>query len=342
VRRQAPVAAGIVAFVAFVAFVVVAAWLPAILGPSRLLSMSLSMVFAVAALSVVVITGWTGQTSLAQVTFMGVGAFVLARLMSSGVGLPLYLAAPAAVLAAAAVSIVVGLPALRLRGVYLAVVTLGFAQVMEDAVFNNSTLTESQNGLFVARPVLGALDLTGERTLYDLLLGVLVACCVAVAALRRSSLGRRMMSLRTTEVGASARGIDLTTTKLLAFCLSAGLAGLAGVLYALEVQSVGPAAFAPLQSIFLLGLVVISGERTIGAALAAGLLCGWMPPELTRHLAAGSLGPNGANLVAGAGLLLVLVARERLAGLPGRLLGSLRRSPRRVALSPEMSPNVPA
>jgi branched-chain amino acid transport system permease protein len=300
------------------------------------------MIFAIAALSVVVITGWTGQTSLAQVTFMGVGAFVLARLMAPGVGLPLYLAAPAAIAAAAAVSVVVGLPALRLRGVYLAVVTLGFAQVMQDAVFNNSTLTGSQNGILVMRPVLGRLDLTGEHPLYYLLLCVLVGSCLLVAALRRSSLGRRMISLRTTEVGASVRGVDLVSTKLLAFSISAALAGLAGVLYALEVQSVGPTPFNPLQSIFLLGLVVIAGQRSIAAALVAGLLYGWMPPELTRHFTDSTFGPNATNLVAGVGLLLVLVGREQLAGIAARLPRGPRRIARRVAISPEITRNVPA
>lgn len=324
------------------AFVAVAAWLPSQLGSARMLSMSLAMIFAIAALSVVVITGWTGQTSLAQVTFMGVGAFVLARLMAPAVGLPLYIAAPAAIAAAAVVSVVIGLPALRLRGVYLAVVTLGFAQVMQDAVFNNSTLTGSQNGLLVMRPQLGRLDLSGEHSLYYLLLCVLVASCVLVAWLRRSSLGRRMISLRTTEIGASVRGVDLVSTKLLAFSISAGLAGLAGVLYALEVQSVGPTPFNPLQSIFLLGLVVIAGQRSIAAALVAGLLYGWMPPELTRHFTDSTFGPNATNLVAGVGLLLVLVGREQLAGIAGRLPRGPRRIARRVAISPERTRNVPA
>lgn len=327
---------------ALAAFVAVAAGLPSVLGPARLLSMSLAMVFAVAALSVVVITGWTGQTSLAQVTFMGVGAFTLARLMAPGVGLPLYLAAPAAILAAAALSVVIGLPALRLRGVYLAVVTLGFAQVMQDAVFNNAALTESQNGLNVARPVLGPLDLSGEHTLYYLLLGVLVGCCLLVAAMRRSSLGRRMISLRTTEVGASVRGIDLVSTKLAAFSISAAIAGLAGVLYALEVQSVGPAPFNPLQSIFLLGLVVIAGQRTVAAALAAGMLYGWMPPELTRHFTDSTFGPNATNLVAGVGLLLVLIGREQLRGMVLRLPRGRWPWPRRITVAPEVHRNVPA
>jgi branched-chain amino acid transport system permease protein len=327
---------------AFAAFVAVAAAMPSVLGSARLLSMSLALIFAIAALSVVVLTGWTGQTSLAQVTFMGVGAFTLARLMAPRVGLPLYLAAPAAILAAAILSVVIGLPALRLRGIYLAVVTLGFAQVLQDAAFNNSTITESQNGLVVARPVLGPLDLSGEHTVYYLLLGVLVGCCLLVAVMRRSSLGRRMISLRTTEVGASVRGIDLVSTKLAAFSISAALAGLAGVLYALEIQSVGPAPFNPLQSIFLLGLVVIAGQRTIAAALVAGLLYGWMPPELTRHFTDSTFGPNATNLVAGVGLLLVLIGREQLRGLAMRLPRGRWPWPRRIAVAPEVHRNVPA
>jgi branched-chain amino acid transport system permease protein len=151
-----------------------------------------------------------------------------------------------------------------------------------------------------------------------------------------------MIALRTTEVGASVRGIDLVSTKLVAFSFCAALAGLAGVLYALELQSVGPAPFNPLQSIFLLGLVVIAGERTIFAALVAGLLYGWMPPELTRHFTDSTFGPNATNLVAGVGLLLVLVGREKLAGLAGRLPRHLRRSPRPHAVTPEITRNVPA
>jgi ABC-type branched-subunit amino acid transport system permease subunit len=283
--------------------------------------MSLALIFAIAALSVVVITGWTGQTSLAQVTFMGVGAFVAARLMAPAVGLPLYLAAPVAVLAAAAVSVVVGLPALRLRGVYLAVVTLGFAQVMQDAVFNNATLTGSQNGVNVARPVLGRLDLSSEHTLYYLLLGVLVGCCLLVAGVRRSSLGRRMIALRTTEVGASVRGIDLVSTKLMAFSLSAALAGLAGVLYALELQSVGPAPFNPLQSIFLLGAVVLLGQESVVAAVAAGVLYAYVPTFLVEHLTNvfGDRAAQLPNLLVGVGLLALLVGREYLPEIAERL-----------------------
>jgi ABC-type branched-subunit amino acid transport system permease subunit len=114
------------------------------------------------------------------------------------------------------------------------------------------------------------------------------------------------------------------------------------VLYALELQSVGPAPFHPLQSIFLLGLVVIAGQRSVAAALAAGLLYGWMPPELTRHFADSSIGPNATNLVAGVGLLLVLIGREQLAGLSGRLPRRLWPSPRPLAATSEITRNVPA
>jgi branched-chain amino acid transport system permease protein len=305
-NRRAVTAAG------YAVAIGVALWLPSVLGAAALLSASLSLVFAIAALSVVMLTGWTGQTSLAQVTFMGVGAYAVARLMGPEVGLPLYIAVPFAMVAGAVVSVLIGLPALRLRGIYLAIVTLGFAQVMQDAVFNNLSITKGQNGLYVARPVLGPLDLNSDRALYFLLLGVLCACCLFVAALRRSTLGRRMVAVSASEIGAAVRGVRITAVKLLAFALAAAVAALAGGLFAVEVQSVGPASFNPLQSIFLLGLVVIAGQRSVGGAVLAGVLYGTLPSLLTR-LFSGS-GAEATNLVAGIGLLLVLVGREQLRG----------------------------
>lgn len=291
---------------------VVALWLPSVLGAAALLSASLSLIFAIAALSVVMLTGWTGQTSLAQVTFMGVGAYAVARLMGPEVGLPLYIAVPFAMIAGAAVSVLIGLPALRLRGIYLAIVTLGFAQVMQDAVFNNLTITKGQNGLYLARPVLGSLDLSSDRTLYLLLLGVLCGCCLVTAGLRRTALGRSMVAVSAGEIGAAVRGVRVTAVKLFAFALAAAVAALAGGLFAVEVQSVGPASFNPLQSIFLLGLVVIAGQRSVAGAVVAGVLYGTLPSLLTR-LFSGS-GSEATNLVAGIGLLVVLIGREELRG----------------------------
>ena len=302
-RRRATVAA-------YAAAAAVAIWLPSVLGAAALLSASLSLVFAIAALSVVVLTGWSGQPSLAQVTFMGVGAYAVARLMGPEVGLPLYIAVPFAMIAGALVSVLIGIPALRLRGVYLAIVTLGFAQAMQDAVFNNLQLTKGQNGLHVARPVFGPLDLNSDRTLYLVLLGVLCVCCALVGLLRRSSLGRRMIAVSASEIGAAVRGVRVTAVKLIAFAVAAALAALAGALFAVEVQSVGPASFNPLQSIFLLGLVVIAGQRSIAGAVTAGVLYGTLPSLLTRLFSAS--GSEATNLVAGVGLLLVLIGREVL------------------------------
>lgn len=327
---------------AFGALLALGLAVPSVLSASQLVSASLGVIFAIAALSVLVITGWTGQTSLAQVSFMGVGAYVTGRLVQPEVGAPLVLAALASMAAAAAVSVFVGLPALRLRGIYLAIVTLGFAQVLEDAVFNNQAITGSQDGLYVPRPNIGALDLSSDRTLYYLCVAVLCVACLVVAAVRRSSFGRSMMSLNTTEVGASVRGIGLTGVKLLAFAFSASLAGLAGALLAVEIQSVGPASFNPIQSIFLLGLVVMLGRQTILGATIAGVLYGAMPPALTRLFSDSTVGPNASNLVVGAGILIVLIGRQYLLSasshLPARLMSLIQGGD----VSPEVLRDVPA
>ena len=293
---------------------------PAIVGKGDLVSVSASLVFAIAALSVVIVTGWAGQTSLAQVTFMGVGALAYARLTVDA-GMPMYFAIPIAVLAAAALSVVIGLPALRLRGIYLAIATLAFAEVIQDAVITNDRFSGSNNGFFVARPVLGPLDLTPDRTLYYFLLGVLVTCCLLVALMRRSSFGRRLVALSDSEVGAAARGIDLTVAKLTAFGVSAALAGLAGCLYVMVVTSVAPASFNPLQSIFLLGAVVLLGQESVLAAVAAGVLYAYVPTFLVEHLTNvfGGRAAQLPNLIVGVGLLALLVGREYLPEIAERL-----------------------
>ena len=123
--------------VAGVAMGVAALSAPWLLGASGLLVATIGLADAVAALSLVVLTGWAGQVSLGQVSFMGVGAFVTARLMDPSVGVPLWAAVPIAVFAAALTSLLVGIPAVRLRGVHLAIVTAAFAQVMQSAVLRD-------------------------------------------------------------------------------------------------------------------------------------------------------------------------------------------------------------
>lgn len=284
---------------------------PWMLGASGLLVATLGLAYAVAALSLVVLTGWAGQVSLGQVSFMGVGAFVTARLMDPSIGVPLWAAVPIAIFAAALASLLIGIPAVRLRGVHLAVVTIAFAQVMQSAVFSNRALTGSGNGLQLARPAFGPLDFASDRTTYFVLLGTLVVTCASVALLRRSEAGRRIMALRSHPAVVGARGIDVARTMLTAVVVSAALAGFAGCLLALALQSTGPASFNPLQSVMLLALVVVCGPRSIASAVAAGMLFGALPSLLARLLG-DTLGGPLTNLLAGGVLLASLLVRERL------------------------------
>ena len=290
----------------------VIAWrLPGALGSSALLTASLALVFAIAALSVVVITGWAGQVSLAQVGFMGVGAYVMARLMDPAVGMPVYGAVPCGVVAAAFVSLLVGLPAVRLRGIHLTIVTLAVGQVLVDAVFSSRRLTGSANGLVVARPVVGSLDLSSDATLFRAVLVVLVLSCLAVAALRHTTAGRSMIALSAPPAAVAARGIDITASTLGAVALSAALAGLAGCCLGLVIGSVGPASFTPLQSALLLALVVLVGARSISGAVVAGVVYATLPQMLPRLFSDPVTASRAVNLVAGGGLLVALVVRER-------------------------------
>ncbi len=219
-------------------------------------------------LSLVPLTGYSGQVSLCQLSFAGLGAVVMAR-ADGGSGsvwaLLLAIAVPAGIGAA------VALPALRLRGLYLALATLALAFAMETAVFSNASVMTDSLSLRVPRPDVG-IDLSNDR-LY------LVAVCVAFAvvgcavlALRRSSLGRRLVALGDSPTGAATIGIGTTTTKLAVFTLSAGIAGLGGALLGGQQGAIGSTDFGLVLSMTLLLMAVIWGIRTVSGVLLAGVL----------------------------------------------------------------------
>ena len=313
--RAAPIPVGALA----------AAAVPGMLGASALLTAELGMVFAIAAYSVVVITGWTGEISLAQVGFMGIGAFTMARLASPQVAAPLLLSLGVGVVAAAVAGLLVGLVGARLRGVYLTVLSLAVAQALAGAAFNNRILTGSANGVLVTRPALGPIDLASDRLRFQLLVGIVVVVGILLAARRASTTGRRMRTLRTAAPVVAARGIDADASMLAAMTLSAALAGLAGCLLGVVVGSVGPASFTPLQAALLLGLVVICGARSLSGAVIAGVLYAALPELLQRVLGDSTSAARSTTLVAGVALLGVVVARERLRDPAAALTAAVQR-----------------
>ncbi|HUF83694.1 MAG TPA: ABC transporter permease [Acidimicrobiia bacterium] len=217
-------------------------------------------------LSLVPLTGYAAQISLAQMTLAGLGAVVMAKVAAEG--------SPIGLLAAMAIAGAVGgllaLPALRLRGLYLALSTLAIA-VLADYMFFTQQRVFSRGSLEVARLDLGIVDFKSDRS-YVILLAIAYAlAAVFVLALRRGAFGRRLLAMKDSPAACATLGLDLTRTKFTVFVVSAALAGLGGALYGGLRGSVSANDFAMVQGLPILLLAVLGGIATASGALVGGL-----------------------------------------------------------------------
>lgn len=262
-------------------------------------------------LSLVVVTGYAGQLSLAQLGFAGLGAFIAARLAAS-YGLSFWPALACGVVLVIPVGVVVGLTALRSRGVDLAIVTLGLGLVIDEVVLSNTSYTNGISGLAINPPSLLGLSL--DNTFYPrrygyLCLGLFVIAALVVANLRRGRVGRRLVAVRGNERAAASLGIELATAKMYAFVVAASVAALGGVLLAFQNTVVQlSTGFDPLTSITFLSFAVIGGLGYIsGAPLGAQLLPFGVASWLGDLIFGGEAIQSWITLVAGAGLILILL-----------------------------------
>jgi ABC-type branched-subunit amino acid transport system permease subunit len=293
------------------------------------LAIVVSTIAAVVALSSVVLTGYVGQISLAQYAFAGFAAFITAKLAIEGVDFPW--APLIAIASTVAVGVLVGLPALRVRGMTLAVATLAAAVAIEELVFNSPSL----NGLAdVPAPRLFGIDLgflsTGSdnfRPAFGLLAVVILAACgLAVANLRRSLTGVRWLAVRSNERAAAAAGIGVSATKLGAFALSSALAGLGGALLAYELPALSPQQFIVVGALAVLALCYLGGIATVSGALVAGVLASG---GLLTQLQGGATGDTSSYQFAVSGIALVAVVIL----YPDGLSNAVRRGVARLARS---------
>ncbi|WP_288049272.1 ATP-binding cassette domain-containing protein [Nocardia sp.] len=235
-----------------------------------------TMIMAIIALSIVVVTGYAGQVSLAQSTIAGVAAFSVGPITTSW-HLPFPLAPIVAALLATALGVVIGLPALRIRGLTVAVVTLAMAYALEALWFRNLDLVGT-SGVSTPAPTLFGWDLgigAGHdypRPQFALLcLAVLIATAVAVALLRRSGLGSQMLAVRANERSAAAAGVNVVSVKILAFAIAAFIAGLGGALLAYQQQTVTASGFGALDGLIFFGTVYLAGVTSISGGTVAGI-----------------------------------------------------------------------
>jgi ABC-type branched-subunit amino acid transport system ATPase component/branched-subunit amino acid ABC-type transport system permease component len=330
-ERLPSVGTGRVRWPLVAAGIVGGAVLIAVLPPNGQDAVTISLTASIVALSLTVVTGYAGQISLAQLGLAGVSAFTAAK-VSADWGFSFWEALIAGVLVALPVGVIVGLPALRARGVNLAIATLGFGLTIEDVLLSNPNLQNQGTGLPVKPPSvfgysLSAFEHPGRYA--TLCLIVFVACALMVANLRRGSVGRELIALRANERAAAALGINLTLAKLYAFVVGAGLAGLAGVLIAFQqpfvvfLPSGGGPPFDPTSSITLLSLLIVCGIGYVGASFAAGLVFGVGIAAWLLGLFFSSQTASGwLVLLGGVGVVLtVLWLPNGLAASPSALLG---------------------
>jgi len=265
---------------------VVVALLPLVVSPGNSFLISQICIFAVVALSLTVLTGWAGQVSLGQFGLVAVGASMAAHL---GGSVPLVLLLPFAGAVTAVVAVLVGLPALRVRGLYLAVSTLGFALFMQECVLATPCTTVPlihrqvclglpvPQSTLVTRPAFLGLSLGSERAFAWFSLAVLVVTIAAVRVWRDRGVARRLVSVRDNEVAAGAMGVTVVRTKLLAFALSGFMAGYAGVCFAFATERFGTGTFDPSQGFLVVSMVVIGGLGSIEGALLGALYLVGLP-----------------------------------------------------------------
>jgi branched-chain amino acid transport system permease protein len=251
-----------------------------VLGPELRLALVQSLIGAVVCLSLVLLTGYLGQISLAQMAFAGVAGFALARL-GTGAGVPFPVAPLLAAVLAGVAGLLVGLPALRVRGVNLAIVTLAGAVAIEELVFKSPAVTGGVGGTRVPDPRLLGLDVgigrTGggayPRPVFGLVvLAVLAALAGAIAWVRRSAWGRRLLAVRGDERAAAAVGLDVAAVKLAGFAASAFVAGVGGALLAYAQGRLSFASFGVFVSLAYLAVAYVGGISRVSGALVGGAL----------------------------------------------------------------------
>ncbi|GAA0365704.1 branched-chain amino acid ABC transporter permease/ATP-binding protein [Actinoallomurus spadix] len=256
-----------------VAVAVVAVAAQTLLGVQLLDGLTVTLVTSIILLSQVVVTGYAGQLSLAQVPIAGVGAIIAGRLLAA-TGLPFPLAIVAGGLAAIPVALAVGLPALRARGVSLAIATLGFGVAINAVILRNSDLNGGAGGLQVGFQSVFGIDVDSivYPARYAILCGlVFVLLALVVANVRRGRVGRRMLAVRTNERAAAALGVDVASTKLYAFVLAGVVAGIGGVLGAFRNPTLTFTSYDPLTSVNGLIQSVIGGIGYVPGALLGGV-----------------------------------------------------------------------
>ncbi len=251
-----------------------------------------------------IVVGFAGLLDLGYVAFFAIGAYVMGILTSEGalgldVGFTFWTALPFSVLAATLAGILLGMPVLRMRGDYLAIVTLGFGEIIRILALSDMLkpfIGGAQGVLQIPKPSFFGIDLIQPGQLYYVILACVLLAWFISSRLRDSRLGRQWMAMREDEDVAEAMGINLVSTKLLAFATGAAFSGLAGAIFASKLTSIFPHSFNLLVSINVLSLIIVGGIGSLPGVVVGSLILVGLP-ELLREFAEHRLLMYGALLI---------------------------------------------
>jgi ABC-type branched-subunit amino acid transport system ATPase component/branched-subunit amino acid ABC-type transport system permease component len=329
--------------------VVIAGLIISQLDPSWTEAVTITVSYAIVLLSIVVLTGYAGQLSLAQFAIAGFGAFVAGRLVAT-TGMSFVPALLIGVVGTVPLGALFALPAVRTRGINLAIVTLGLGVAIELMIFRNPAYTGNFKGTQVGEPSLFGLNIESfsHPTRYALfVLAMFLICVIVVANVRRGASGRRLIAVRTNERAAAALGIGVPAAKLYAFALSAAIAALGGIVLAFRLETIDFTTFTSFTSILLVGLALIGGLGYLaGALIGATLAAGAFGQQLLDEVFGSSVGKY-IGLISGLSIIaLVLLnpdgaARAQIDQLQW-LLGKLRARVPRLRARERERPVLPA
>lgn len=264
----------------------------------------LAGIYAILALGLNVIIGFTGLLNLGYAAFYAIGAYSYA-LLTVRLGLGFWQALPFSMAAAALAGYALAVPSLRLKGDYLAIVTLGFGEIVRLVLNNWDALTGGPNGISnIAPPYLFGLSLGGLDKYYYITLASVVVAYAVIRRIRLSKTGRAWIAIREDETGASAMGINTTAYKRYAFTFGSFWAGLAGALFAAKMQFISPESFSFTESVLIASMVILGGLGSLpGVVIGAVALV--ILPELLRDA------QSYRMIVLGVGLIALMIFRPQ-------------------------------
>ena len=297
-------------------------------------------IYGICGVSLMVLVGYTGLVSLGHAAFLGIGAYAHAYFIQHG--MPWVVAMYLAVVLTTASGLIVGLPALRMTGIYLTIATLAFAVIIQEVFSRWESVTHGFAGMKVDKPVIFGVEFHDERSFYYLCLFFLVIVLWLTRNLLRAPTGRAWIAIRDSEIAAQSMGVNLAIYKSMAFAYSAAVMGLAGALFAHKIAFLAPDIFTILLSIQFLLLVIVGGLGSLHGAIFGAVFVALLPPviailrdsipdsmnQLARETGVAPLGALGnavgeflrkPGVEAGIfGLILVLVILLEPLGMYGR------------------------